>query len=233
MKTCLNCGGDTGKPRSQYCSRKCNYDYKIGREVKICKNDDCNNSLSDKNRHAVFCSIKCKGHQKHLDKMKNKEKIIKETYRKCENLNCINNISHMKISTKYCSRNCGKKIRRLKYIKTDNTYLFRSSISCSIQRCFRNKKIPKLLRTYDILGCSLEEFKKYIESQFEDWMNWDNRGKFNGELKYGWDLDHKIPSSTAKTMEEIIKINHYTNFQPLCSYVNRVIKSNKLDYPKI
>jgi hypothetical protein len=67
---------------------------------------------------------------------------------------------------------------------------------------------------------------EYIESKFEDWMNWDNRGKFNGELNYGWDLDHIVPISSAVTEEDIIKLNHYTNFQPLCSYINRVIKKN-------
>jgi hypothetical protein len=67
---------------------------------------------------------------------------------------------------------------------------------------------------------------EYIESKFESWMNWDNRGKFNGELNYGWDLDHIVPISSAVTEEDIIKLNHYTNFQPLCSYINRVIKKN-------
>lgn len=28
-------------------------------------------------------------------------------------------------------------------------------------------------------------FKKYLESKFEDWMNWENRGLYNGELNYG------------------------------------------------
>ena len=47
------------------------------------------------------------------------------------------------------------------------------------------------------------------------------------KLKYGWDLDHIIPVSSAKSEDEIIKLNHYTNFQPLDSYINRKIKRNK------
>lgn len=61
-------------------------------------------------------------------------------------------------------------------------------------------------------------------------MTWENRGLYNGELDYGWDLDHITPISSAKTENEIIRLNHYTNFQPLCSYTNRYIKCNKLDY---
>lgn len=34
------------------------------------------------------------------------------------------------------------------------------------------------------------------------------------------------PISSAKTEEEAIKLCHYTNFQPLCSYTNRYIKSD-------
>lgn len=45
-----------------------------------------------------------------------------------------------------------------------------------------------------------------------------------------WDLDHIVPKSTAKTIEDVIKLNHYTNFQPLCSHINRDIKKNRLDY---
>ena len=55
-------------------------------------------------------------------------------------------------------------------------------------------------------------------------MNWENRGLYNGELNYGWDLDHIIPICKAKTDEEVYKLNHYTNFQPLCSKINRDIK---------
>lgn len=49
-------------------------------------------------------------------------------------------------------------------------------------------------------------------------------------FKKGGDIDHIIPVSTAKKYEDVIKLNHYTNLQPLCSYVNRVIKRDRLDY---
>jgi hypothetical protein len=58
-------------------------------------------------------------------------------------------------------------------------------------------------------------------------MSWDNYGKYNGELNYGWDIDHIIPQSSALNEEDVIKLNHYTNLQPLCSKVNRHIKRDK------
>lgn len=102
----------------------------------------------------------------------------------------------------------------------------RTNIFLSIRRCGYNKSS----RTYEILGCSYEEFKKYIEDRFLEWMSWDNYGKYNGLLNYGWDIDHIIPVSSSKTEEDIIRLNHYTNLQPLCSKINRDIKKDKLKY---
>jgi hypothetical protein len=67
-----------------------------------------------------------------------------------------------------------------------------------------------------------------LESKFEIWMNWDNYGLYNGEFNYGWDIDHIMPLFSAKTEEDVLKLNHYTNLQPLCSKVNRHIKSSKI-----
>jgi len=57
-------------------------------------------------------------------------------------------------------------------------------------------------------------------------MNWENRGLYNGELNYGWDIDHIKPLATATCETDIIKLNHYTNLKPLCSYTNRYIKKD-------
>ena len=80
------------------------------------------------------------------------------------------------------------------------------------------------------MGCTYEEFKIYIESKFEPWMNWDNYGLYNGEECYGWDYDHITPRSFAKSEDELIKLFHYTNFQPLCSKINRYVKRDSLDW---
>ena len=98
--------------------------------------------------------------------------------------------------------------------------------------CFRRNSYTKNSKTYEILGCTFEEFKQHLESKFELWMNWDNHGLYNGIENYGWDVDHIIPISTATTEEDVIRLNHYSNLQPLCSHINRVIKKGKL-YPFI
>jgi hypothetical protein len=42
-----------------------------------------------------------------------------------------------------------------------------------------------------------------------------------------WHLDHIYPVSLAKSQEEIIRLNHYTNFQPLWAEDN-IVKGNKV-----
>jgi hypothetical protein len=39
-----------------------------------------------------------------------------------------------------------------------------------------------------------------------------------------------ITKCKSKSKDEIIKLNHYTNLQPLCSKINRDIKKDNLEY---
>lgn len=116
-----------------------------------------------------------------------------------------------------------KKTRRT----TDFVFSLTQTIRTLISMSFKYNNVRKSCKTVDILGCSFAEFKLHIESKFEPWMNWDNKGLYNGTINYGWDIDHIIPLSTAITEEDIIRLNHWSNLQPLCSYTNRHIKRNK------
>lgn len=120
--------------------------------------------------------------------------------------------------------------------KNDYLYNLSTNIRASIFDSFKTTlkgNFSKSKRTQEILGCTFEEFFIYLQNKFEPWMNWKNKGLYNGEFNYGWDLDHIIPISSVKTEEDIYKLNHYTNFQPLCSKVNREIKRDKLNYKKL
>jgi len=72
------------------------------------------------------------------------------------------------------------------------------------------------------LGCSVEDFKQYIERQFADGMSWDNWGVF------GWHLDHIRPldSFDLSIREEFLQACNYTNLRPIWSKEN-LTKGNK------
>lgn len=151
------------------------------------------------------------------EKLKEYQKEYQKKYRK----------NNKKVYQKEYSKNYNAEYRRNRR-NTDNIYKLKSNIRVLIVNSFRNNSYKKSLKTEIILGCTLEEFRIYLESKFESWMNWENYGKCNGEFNYGWDIDHIIPLVSAKTEEEIIRLNHYTNLQPLCSYINRDVKKDNL-----
>ena len=135
--------------------------------------------------------------------------------------------------TNYREKNKDKiKDRVNKYFKERKKVdeLFR--LSCTIRSLISNsfKGYKKGTRTTEIIGLSIEEFKLYLESKFEDWMSWENYGKYNGSYNYGWDIDHIIPISSANSIEEILLLNNFKNLQPLCSKVNREIKGGLLQF---
>lgn len=110
--------------------------------------------------------------------------------------------------------------------KNDPVYNLRCGLARTISDTLKNMNLTKNSKTVDILGCSFQEFKKHLESKFETWMNWENYGKYNGMKNFGWDIDHMIPTSSANTEDDVIRLNHFSNLQPLCSYTNRYIKKD-------
>lgn len=168
----------------------------------------------------LYCKT-CHGKRNKENKLKNKDSIDiynkkyysknKEYYKKYR----ANNVDKYRdYHRNYCANR----------LKEDPIFKLKRNIRSLIGVTFKNHNVKKSIKSKDILGMDLIDFKRYIEDRFEPWMTWDNHGKYNGELNHGWDLDHIIPISSAKTKDDIIKLNHYSNFQPLCSYTNRTIK---------
>lgn len=73
------------------------------------------------------------------------------------------------------------------------------------------------------LGCTHDEFRKHIESQFQPGMSWDNYG-----LK-SWHLDHIYPLSKAYDLgDEVFKAaSSYKNIRPEWASAN-ISKRNKI-----
>lgn len=105
----------------------------------------------------------------------------------------------------------------------DPLFKLSGNIRTRIYQSIKNQGYSKKSKTYDILGCSFEYFKKHLEQRFADGMNWNNYGE--------WHLDHIYPVSLAIDEEHLIKLNNYTNFQPLWAEDNRK-KSNKIEILK-
>jgi hypothetical protein len=88
---------------------------------------------------------------------------------------------------------------------------------------FKHKGYSKSSKTREMLGAEFELVKSHIEKQFSNGMSWDNYPD--------WHIDHIIPLASASTEEELIKLCHYTNLQPLWAKDN-LDKSDKLNWKK-
>ena len=86
------------------------------------------------------------------------------------------------------------------------------SVRSNIWYAFNFKKFKKTYDSEKYLGCDYNFLVNHIESQFVKGMNWDN--------KEHWHIDHIIPLSHAKNVEELTELCHYSNLQPLWALDN-------------
>lgn len=88
----------------------------------------------------------------------------------------------------------------------------RSRLAISVRYSGRYKSGSSI----ELLGCSIEELMKHLESKFQPGMTWENRGL------HGWHIDHIIPlaSIDVSDIEQLSKVCHYTNLQPLWAIDN-------------
>ena len=141
---------------------------------------------------------------------KNNQEKVKESKKKYyyENREKI-----LKQKQDYGKKNIEKR-RVYLYHRYHNNEIYKISnnIRTRIRIFLKTKNISKNNTTNKIVGCTPEFLKNYLEKKFTDEMSWENYGK--------WHIDHKIPLSSAKTEEEVYKLCHYTNLQPLWSKDN-------------
>jgi hypothetical protein len=109
--------------------------------------------------------------------------------------------------------------RRKERRDNDPVFNLTNRMRCRIWKYLNILEITKRNKTFDIVGCSPVFLKEHLEKQFTDGMSWNNRSE--------WHIDHIIPLSSAKTEDELYRLCHYTNLQPLWAEDN-VKKSNKI-----
>jgi len=110
---------------------------------------------------------------------------------------------------------------------TDIDYRLRQNLRKRLCKAIKiNQKAGSAVRD---LACSIEELKRYLESQFQEGMTWENWGRG----KDCWHIDHIKPLASFDLTEEeqFKKACHYSNLQPLWEEDN-LEKSNRLESNK-
>ena len=104
--------------------------------------------------------------------------------------------------------------------KADPLYKMTHNLRSRTYKAFKNNGYTKNTKTKEMLGVDWEVCKAHIERQFTKGMSWDNQGD--------WHIDHIIPLASANTEQELKKLCHYSNLQPLWA-VDNIIKSAKIN----
>jgi hypothetical protein len=96
--------------------------------------------------------------------------------------------------------------KNMKY-HTDIDFRIKECLSSRLRHAVRGHS--KSASTMKLLGCSINELKQHLESQFIIDMNWDNYGE--------WHVDHIKPCKLFDLTKEAEqrKCFHYSNLQPL------------------
>ena len=120
-----------------------------------------------------------------------------------------------------------QKIYDRKRYRADAVFRLKSSYRGAIKRGFRLTSDGKDICSLDCLGCSWDDFVGHIVAHFYDHPETGEKMTLENHRFDGWHLDHITPLSKAETKEDVIRLSHYTNFQPLWAEEN-LSKGNKI-----
>jgi hypothetical protein len=236
--TCNLCGSDRGYKTPNHADRPCytcnskkaNLASQAIRGNRLCSTENCNNkhfahgfcqkhyeqyrrpSVIGKEAECEICGIsfiKNTKKQKYCNSICNAKAYYgrKKNEINKKRANNLNLIEYRKI---YASKNKEKRNQNDIIRKTiDINYKLSSNLRSRLSKAIaRNQKTCSAIQD---LGCSIEDFKKYLESKFTEGMSWNNYGK------NGWHIDHIIPISSfdLHNPEELKEACYYTNLQPL------------------
>jgi hypothetical protein len=143
----------------------------------------------------------------------NKSTTKRKEKRHDENIKSRDNIS--KYNKEYYKNN--KKVFQnnyKKYLQTNPTFKIIHNTRVRINKALKTNS--KYSSAEELLGCSLVDYKVYLEQQFTPEMNWGNYGSY-------WDIDHikSCYSFDLSSLEEQKKCFIFTNTRPLSKIENQ------------
>lgn len=143
---------------------------------------------------------KCKSCWKPTEWNKEKQKASEKKY-------VQNNPEKMKAKWKRAACNINRRIR--------------DSLNGRITDALKAQRLNKSNKTFEYVGCSKDDLKRWFEYLFIDDMNWDNYGN--------WHIDHVIPCSSfdLSSDDELKRCFNWKNLRPCWSSEN-LEKSSKI-----
>jgi hypothetical protein len=178
--------------------------------MKVCNECGVNIDCSRQKVHKTLC-VTCYRRKKREKSLLNNNSIC---------LTCNINSSTKWYSNKTQCRNCYRKSVNKKGTEQYKIERIKNNLRSRISKIVSGK--VKLASAVTNLGCTIEEFRIYIEKQFKLGMSWDNYGHKT------WHIDHikSLYNFDLTKKEQLLEACHYTNLRPLWAKEN-LVKGSK------
>jgi hypothetical protein len=228
QSNCVSCNKKYYKENREKINKKCTDYYETNKDEILEYQKEYNTSNKDKIRNRKKRYYK--NHRSKLLKQhkiwsrKNKERIRKyqqqynkkykvkikdkkKKYYKTNKKKIQKNIKKYRKQNKKAIHVYEKEYQKNRF-KTNINYKLGCLLRGRLYQAIRNNQ--KTGSAVKDLGCTIPDFKKYIEQKFYSNMSWDNWGSV-------WELDHIKPlhKFDLPNRKQLLKAVHYTNLQPL------------------
>jgi hypothetical protein len=96
-------------------------------------------------------------------------------------------------------------------METDPNYRLRRRLRLRLYQVLKDVGAAKVGSAVELLGCTVEELRVHLETQFKPGMTWSNWGPA------GWHIDHRQPLAgfDLQDPEQLARACHHTNLQPM------------------
>ena len=242
-RECKQCGADitTAHPSAKFCGSVCRERSKTVKKSLLAGHwpremhgphrgascPECGKKFEQRDKRQIFCERRGTCHQKawrrtekakayfSREDVKNRQREAKRQH---------NTSEHGKAAQKARDSKQSNRERRRQYsmeLRKSEVGAMRCRISCIHSNAIRRLGEIKQSPTMEQLGYTPQELAAHLERQFVKGMGWHNRDK--------WHIDHIVPISTAKTIDDVIALNQLSNLRPLWAHEN-LSKGDRLEY---
>ena len=100
-----------------------------------------------------------------------------------------------------------------------------SRMNTLISTALKRVGVAKSMKTVELVGCSIENLKAHLESNFEEGMSWDNYSR------HGWHIDHIRPTASfdLNDPDQQRTANNWRNLIPMWAADN-ISKGDRYDH---
>ena len=204
--------------------------------TRICKSDTCNNSFTPQLRKdQLFCCSECADRQgkrdwkkRNIEAYKKSERIrtkrkyqTDETYRESikekvnKRFHKLTPEEKLSLGRRHRARRDKEKVRKYHRFyqkqrsQVDIDFKLTNNLRSLTRQAIIRGEGTKSKRTMELLGCSIEECRSYLESLFDSRMSWNNFGD--------WHIDHIRPCSSfdMRVLDQQELCFNWRNLRPL------------------